>query len=211
VPRPRDGGEWAGYFAAQSGRRPRTLLRQALDRFGAADDGARLAIDLGSGAGADTLELLRRGWRVLAIDREPAAIEHLVQHTPDRYRRRLRARVVDFTTADLPPAELIHCGWSLPHCPAEDFPPVWSRLRSALRADGRVVGQLLGNRDDWAAGPLSTAVDTRQLLDLLAGLVIEACKEVEFDGDSFDGPKHWHFFEVIARQPGCRWVAGCQG
>ena len=36
-----------------------------------------LAVDLGSGIGRDALPLLRSGWRVLAVDREQAALDEL--------------------------------------------------------------------------------------------------------------------------------------
>ena len=55
-------------------RRPaRDAASTRLDRFAAPG----LAVDLGAGTGRDTAELLRRGWRVIAIDREPEAIDRL--------------------------------------------------------------------------------------------------------------------------------------
>lgn len=29
---------------------------------------------------------------------------------------------------------------------------------------------------------------------------VEHLEETEQDRDSFDGPKHWHYYEIIARQ-----------
>ncbi len=71
---------WSRYYEATQGGAPRETLLLALDLFereGGAAGGERLAVDLGCGQGRDTLELLRRGWRVLAIDAEREAIERL--------------------------------------------------------------------------------------------------------------------------------------
>ncbi len=196
------GAGWVDYLAAQSDRGARMLLRRALDRYGDAHPGGRLAVDAGSGAGADSVELLRRGWRVLAIDREPAAIALLDRQVPAADRPRLTTLTADFTDVEFPAADLVHCGWSLPHCPADRFPRLWLQLRAALRPGGRFVGQLLGERDDWSGGPMSTAVSAAALPGLLAGLAVETCEEVERDGDAFGGRKHWHYYDIIARHPG---------
>jgi trans-aconitate methyltransferase len=45
------------------------------------------AVDLGCGAGRDTAELLRRGWRVLAIDAEAEAIRRLLERRDLRCHR----------------------------------------------------------------------------------------------------------------------------
>ncbi|HIK40432.1 trans-aconitate 2-methyltransferase, partial [Thermoleptolyngbya sp. M55_K2018_002] len=71
---------WQQYYQAVEGRPPRTTLTRALDSI-AQDPNPlpRFAVDLGCGDGRDTVELLRRGWRVLAIDGEPEAIARLRQ------------------------------------------------------------------------------------------------------------------------------------
>jgi tellurite methyltransferase len=63
--------------------------------------------------GADTFELLRQGWAVLAVDRQAAAIALVERHVADRQRPRLQTRVADFSALALPAADLIYCGWSL--------------------------------------------------------------------------------------------------
>ena len=41
-----------------------------------------------------------------------------------------------------------------------------------------------------------------QALALLAPLEVEVFREREEDGNAFSGPKHWHIFDIIARQRG---------
>jgi hypothetical protein len=59
---------WSRYSATRTDREPRALA-QTLRHAGDGRD--RRAVDLGSGA--ETVALLRRGWRVLAIDPDPTA------------------------------------------------------------------------------------------------------------------------------------------
>ena len=67
------GSSWTRYYAA-AGNEPRETLVHALTLHDSEGRPPGLAVDLGSGTGRDTFELLRRGWRVLAVDAEPAAI-----------------------------------------------------------------------------------------------------------------------------------------
>lgn len=196
-----DGASWAEYYAAEAGRPARPLLKAALSRWQKARHRPGFAIDLGCGDGADTCELLRQGWTVLAVDRQPAAIALVERNAPGPHRPQLQTLVADFTSLVLPRADLIYCGWSLPHCPAAQFTGTWQTIRASLRPGGRIAAHLLGHRDDWAADPASSAFSRDALLTLLAGLDIEYLEETEQDRGSFDGPKHWHYYEIIARMP----------
>jgi SAM-dependent methyltransferase len=189
---------WSRYLAEESDRDARALLRDALGRFGTRTG---TALDLGSGAGRDTLALLRLGWHVVAMDREPAAIDMLRAATPEAVGHRLRTCAADFTTVPLPAADLIHCGWSLPHVAPDRFAALWLRLRGALRPGGRFVGQILGDRDAWVTQPGTTGVPRDALDALLDGLDVEVLEECEADGHSYGGPKRWHFYEIVARRP----------
>jgi SAM-dependent methyltransferase len=195
------GPDWADYYAAEAGRPPRPLLAAVLGRWQQAGNEPGFAIDLGCGDGADTFELLRQGWAVLAIDRQPAAIALAERNVSELDRSRLQTRVADFTALPLPAADLIDCGWSLPHCPAARFASTWHTIRAAIRPHGRIAAHLLGHRDDWALDPASSAFGRAALDTLLAGLDVEHLEEIEEDRNSFDGPKHWHYYEIIGRQP----------
>src|SRR5262245_41572629 len=68
---------WGAYYDKLRDRPPRKTLLAALDAFGDAADS--LAIDLGCGDGRDVVEILRRGWRVVAVDSEPTALSRLAE------------------------------------------------------------------------------------------------------------------------------------
>src|SRR5688572_17961378 len=71
---------WASYYDKLRDRPPRRTLLAALGRFGATPPCA-LALDLGCGDGRDAVEMLRRGWRVIAVDAEPEALRQLQDRT----------------------------------------------------------------------------------------------------------------------------------
>jgi SAM-dependent methyltransferase len=66
--------------------------------LGAGQD--RLAIDLGCGEGTDALELLARGWLVLAVDAEPAGLALLQARIPPAAAGRIRVLYASFAEAD---------------------------------------------------------------------------------------------------------------
>jgi SAM-dependent methyltransferase len=195
-----DDTDWAGYYAWSSGREPRPLLLAACQELG--DGAGRMAIDLGCGEGSDVLELLAHGWTVTAIDAEPAGLASLEARVPAAAAERIQVVCRSFTQVDLPRASLIHAGFSLPFCPPPEFPVLWAHIRRALMRGGIFAGQLFGTRDSWADNP-SMIFHTRQDVQaLLAGLQILRLSETERDGQAFSGPKHWHTFDILARNPG---------
>ena len=143
---------WTRYFDA-AGNDPRPTLLGALEHFDAEpSDEERLAVDLGCGTGRDTFELLRRGWRVLAIDAQEEAIQRLRRSgEPLVSSDRLETQVADFETARWPTAELVNASYALPFCPPGNFAGLWERITKSLPSRGRFCGQLFGDRDEWAS------------------------------------------------------------
>lgn len=200
--------DWPGYFRVVLGKPPRETLLSALDRFDRehpADAPAReppLAIDLGCGEGRDTLELLRRGWRVHAIDSHPQAFDLLLPRVPTEHRDRLSARVAAFESVELPPARLVNASFSLPFCEPAHFDALWSRIIAAIEPGGRFAGQLFGDRDSWAAIPDRSHQTESRARALLAPLQIEEFRiDEKDDNDAGGNPKHWHVFHIVARKP----------
>lgn len=196
---------WARYYQAVQGRPPRALFLAALAAFAAEgfEPSGAQAVDLGCGDGTETLALLERGWRVLAVDREPAAIERVLAIAPDTARQRLEARAAAFADADLPTADFIYAGLSLPFCPPAQFPAAWGRVLAALRPGARFAGHFFGPRDSWAGNPDMSFHAAAELRRILTGFAIDSFSEQEYDRPTALGaPKRWHIYEVIARRQG---------
>jgi SAM-dependent methyltransferase len=193
---------WADYYDAVRGRPPRKTLMTALDLFDTeGSGGSQFAIDLGCGDGRDTVELVRRNWRVLAIDGEKTAITRL-RNRPDIDRGFLQTQVIRFEAVKLPlEIDLVNASFSLPFCPASAFPGFWGKIISSIRPGGRFCGQFFGDRDSWSIYSSMTYLTRQQIEDLLQPFEVELFQEEEQAGKTPLGEdRHWHLFQVVARK-----------
>ena len=190
---------FSAYYAATREGGPRKTLLAALDAFGAE---AGFALDLGCGTGRDTVELVRRGWRVLAVDAEAEAIADL-RARPEAAAAgaQLETIVARFEAVALPRCDLVCSSFALPLCGPAAFPALWGRIREALRPGGRIACQLFGPRDSFARRGDPPAIHARAAVQtLLAGMTVEMLDEEETDSVTPRGQsKHWHIFHIVAR------------
>lgn len=193
--------DWAAYYEKLRERPPRRTLVTALDRFGPSAAGS-LAVDLGCGDGRDVIEMLRRGWRVVAVDAEPEALRQLQARPlpPGHDLTPIQAR---FEDVPLPIGlSLVNSSFAMPLCEAEAFRLLWERIREALPSGGRFSGQWYGPRDSWVGRPGMTFIGRDEALAMLDGLELEMFEEEEDDGVTPRGnAKHWHIFHIVARKP----------
>jgi membrane dipeptidase len=185
---------WSRYFRL-AGFDARPTLIDAADRFPAPG----LAVDLGAGTGRDTLELLRRGWKVIAIDSQREAIDRIVELAGPGAER-LEGRVGRFEEAEWPPCQLVNASFALPLTPPAEFPPLWQRIVDSLVPGGRFSGQFFGDRDEWAR--TGVVIKTKaEVEELLRPFELERFEEFEQEGQTVVGKtKQWHLFHVVARK-----------
>jgi SAM-dependent methyltransferase len=190
-------GNWEEYYRRREGKPPRETLLKALELF----ETPGLAVDLGCGSGIDTLELLRQGWQVVAVDSEPVALTWLKKAVPLEWQTRLEMQQAMFETVELPTCDLVNASASLPFCAPQKFDNFWARIVTALRENGRFAGHFFGDKDDWSNIPEMTFHTAEQVHTLLADFEIEWLQEEEYEQDRPNGEwKHWHLFEVVARK-----------
>lgn len=193
--------DWPGYFGAVLGKGARATLVAALDSFAQEGLAEGFAVDIAAGEGRDTLELLKRGWRVEATDGHPDAFSHLWPRVPSASKALLTTAVVNFDQMQIPPCDLVNASYALPFCAPRHFPALWSRIVAAIRPGGRFAGQFFGTRDSWASRPERTHHSRDEVMKLLAGFEIERLDEEEMDDTpEVRNPKHWQLFHVVARK-----------
>jgi trans-aconitate methyltransferase len=194
----REPGGWAAYFEATRARPPRPLLVRAAGLVPVVGE----ALDLGFGAGNDTRYLLTQGFRVTAVDADPAAIASLASIADERL------RVVQSTFADFGfehnRYHLINAQLSLPFSPPSTFNLMFSCLLASLAPGGIFTGHLFGVNDAWnQPGSGMTFHTTAAVRHLLASLEPIELREDEQDVELVSGERHHaHAFEIIARRPG---------
>ncbi len=198
-----DSSDWSSFYDAVAHRPPHDTLLKALAMFDCGPDRQRFAVDLGCGEGRDARELLRRGWHVLAIDRESEAIRRLQARISEEQRARLQTRVAAFEAlTGLPACDFVNASYSLPFCPPTHFETLWSMIVAAIRPRGRFAGNLFGIRDSWADDAQMTFHAREQVHALLSPFKVEWFLEEERDGYTATGDaKHWHVFHIVAFKP----------
>lgn len=142
----RDSSHWAAYNAGQRGRAVRPLLTQVLGLAGNGHD--RVAIDIGCGAGVETLALLSAGWSVHAVDSDAGSLAGLRAGCAEGAQPALHTQVADLNDLpDLPEADLVYAGYALPYTRPERFEAMWTTLLRSLRPGGWLAVNLFGDRD----------------------------------------------------------------
>jgi tellurite methyltransferase len=191
---------WPDYYEVTAKRPSWTTTKTAAEAFGEQPaDGPRFAVDLGCGAGRDTRELLRRGWRVLATDMTPEGIDTLRELTPAQDLERLQTQLSGLAEFEIPPCDLVNANLILPFLPSDDYDTVWDRIRAAIPEGGRFSGMLFGDKDDAAGDPEATCPTPQVIRGYLDGFEVEYWTEKEEDGETALGePHHFHLIEVVA-------------
>ncbi len=195
---------WPDYYEITAERPSWTTTRTAADAFGEhPPDGPRFAVDLGCGAGRDTRELLRRGWRVLATDMTPEGPETLWRLTREEDRERLETEVAPLQDFEIPVCDLLNANLILPFQPAADYEATWERILAAIPVGGRFSGMLFGHKDQAAEEEGMTCPPPEVIRGYLDGFEIEYWAEKEEDGQTALGDDHhFHLIEVVAVRRG---------
>ncbi len=100
------------------------------------------AIDLGCGAGRDTIYLLKNNWKVIAIDNQNTQNIIKEQLTPKELQR-FKFILQDFQNLKLDPNNLIIANYSIPFCNKNYFTHFWSQITKSISHNRIFCRQLL--------------------------------------------------------------------
>lgn len=191
------------------GSTPSAALHAYLDQVG----GSGKALDLGAGAGRDTIALANAGFDVTAVDLSARGMERVQQRaTKAGVADRVKTQVADVREFDFGDEkyDAIVATTVLDHIPAEDAIKVWKRITSALADKGLLFIEVHstedpgsncwpGNESDAPVSETASAVVNyfapNQLVcwaaDSSANLRILSYQE-RLEWDYTHGPEHQH-------------------
>lgn len=200
-----DKENWFTYFEATKTKPPSETAINAMKQF---DTNKGFVIDLGCGAGIDSLFFLKNGWNVMAIDSQTDFVQQLKEGLNKEEKNRFYIRNMQFEKMELPESvKCIIANFSLPFCRPECFMAMWENIVDSLEDDGIFSGVFFGDKDKWAEGMSDelTFLTKEQVLYLFQDFEILLFSEEEFDGTCCgeDGraiPKHWHIFKVVSKK-----------
>ena len=112
------------YYENTENALPHPMLKRFIDNKNIKPGSA---IDLGCGAGRDTIYLLKNGWRVLSIDGEKTG-EIIYSKLDDEERKRFRFVRQDFENIELKKNNLLVANFSIPFCKKEFFNEFWNKM-----------------------------------------------------------------------------------
>ena len=162
---------------------------------------AGVCIDLGCGAGRDTVFLIKNGWKVIAIDKEDT--EKMIRSSlNEEEQNSLEFIKQDFeNNITLQSCNLLVANASLSFCNKENFNELWNKIVNSISKDGYFVGNFFGINDTWANRPNMTFFTKEEVIKLFSSFEIINFKEAEKNGRTALGvEKHWHVFNVIAKK-----------
>ena len=159
------------------------------------------AVELGCGAGRDTVCLIKNNWNVLAIDRESVE-ERIAKRLNNEELEKFRFQKQNFKSLELEKSNLIVANYCLPFCNKNNFKELWNKINNSILKDGYFVGNFFGNNDEWKSTKEEmTFLTKEQVIELFKDFEIIEFKEVEKDDFTGLGKmKHWHIFDVIAKK-----------
>lgn len=186
------------YYDATQNDKPHKNVKYFIDNIKIEPSNA---VDLGCGQGNDTLFLIKHGWNVFGIDRE---------NVEDRIRMRLNTNeqlLFNFKQQNFEgltnfKSDLIVANFSLSFCNNKKFNNAWKTIENSLQTGGYFVGNLFGNKDSWTKNKLDMSFFTKEEVKRLFNrFQIINFNEIETDKSTALGnPKHWHFFDIIAKK-----------
>lgn len=196
---------WEEYYEwTQAIKQPRPTLEKAIVLF--QEEGVvGVALDLGAGAGRDTIYLLKNQWTVLAVDAQPAALRMIAEKVVNLSlpSSKFIPILKEFETFVFPQSvQLVNASYSLPFCHPAHFPAIWENLVNSLEEGGRFAGQFFGERDAWAQDSSMTFLTKEEVKNLFKGrFAIEYFREEKGVRTLINGEEEYcHVFHVVAKK-----------
>lgn len=184
--------DWSNYQARTYNDNVCKLLKLFLNHYSVSN-----AVDLGCGAGNETVFMIKNGIKVTAIDRQLNK-EFILNRINNKEKNNINFIESDFINVEIPHTQLVTAFFSIPFCNPSYFDILWEKIYNAIEINGYFVGQLFGDRDDWHFNPDINTFDIEKAKEYLKKYDILRFEEIEYIRESDN--KKWHFYNIIAKK-----------
>lgn len=154
-------------------------------------------VDLGCGAGNETVYMVKQGYDLVAIDRELNK-NYILDRLKENEQQHVSFIQSDFASLNIPRCDVVMAFFSIPFCEKSYFDELWDNIYKAINEQGYFVGQLFGERDDFSKSNLVNTFSKETVLKYLGKYEIKYFEEIEFIRESDN--KKWHYFDIIAKK-----------
>ncbi len=191
---------WNEYYKNTISKSPSKILAKYFDLgLDSNSKGNKIAIDLGCGVGNDTIYLLKKNYKVIAVDKEVSVIDFIKSRISDT--SKLDFIIDSFENVKLNKANLIISNLSIYFCKPKYFNRLCNEITNNIVEGGYFVGNFLGKEDDWSIDTNRTFINKEQLDIIFKNFEIVFFKEKKFNRQTVKGKmKFWHIFQIIARK-----------
>ena len=190
--------DWAALNAHAAGRPARRLVAKAITAAGG-DRRAGTVLDIGAGAGADSLQFARRGWTVHAYDSDDTLAARLVEN--ERMTGSVQFHHTDIAAVPVFPAsKIVYSTYTLSLLGPEALPDVWAKLVAALPRGGVMAVDFFGTNDTWAERDDVATLRLEEIDRMFSGFQVIDRSVRDEDGRFLADKKHWHVITTLARK-----------
>lgn len=193
--------DWEEYYKIHTNDdiQPNRLLKNITDKL----SNVKTAIDLGCGAGTDTIFLLENGIHVYAIDKEEASyriINQRLKNLNEEYLKNNLIYMIDsFEKIHIPKVDLVNSYNSLSYCEPSYFYQFINTIKSSINKNGIFVGNFFGTEDSWSDKKNMTFLTKQKVIELFEDFDIIEINEIKKKGfTSLKKEKFWHFIDIVA-------------
>lgn len=191
--------KWNEYYKQTISEFPSKILAKYFDLGLDSNNENKIAIDLGCGVGNDTVYLLKKDYKVTAVDKESSVIDLIRSRVSDT--SKLDFIIDNFENIKLNKANLIVSNLSIYFCKPQYFDRFCHEITNNIIEGGYFVGNFLGKEDEWSTDSNRTFIDKEELYSIFKDFEIVFFKEKKFNKKTAKGRmKFWHIYQIIARK-----------